>query len=225
MVHHGLSLSLEQFVYTITLLIITWEIWKERCTGRYKDGYVPQESVVTKVILFIRHCIFSLSTLFSVKRGSTDDFWRKASLLCIIMAWTIQFVLASILVYWIKPPFNFIALNVDGASSGGQAEEGDIIRDHHGNHIANFFCYYGFGFGSGSNNLAETRALLDGLLLCKFLGYPSIIIQSDSSLVVGWARKFFSILWNLKPWWNLFSIIWNILNEAFNTLSVRATML
>lgn len=54
-------------------------------------------------------------------------------------------------------------LNMDGASRDNLASGGGIIRLSAGDHVVNFFNF----FGEGSSNLAETRALLDGLELCK----------------------------------------------------------
>ncbi|KAF5207701.1 hypothetical protein FRX31_002711 [Thalictrum thalictroides] len=101
------------------------------------------------------------------------------------------------IVYWTRPPGLFVALNVDGSAQNGQAAGGGIIRNNKGQHIINFFNYY----GTGTNNMAETRALLDGLALCMELGLDKIQIQTDSKLVVQWFGSRASIPWSLSKWW------------------------
>ncbi|OVA10644.1 Glycoside hydrolase [Macleaya cordata] len=78
----------------------------------------------------------------------------------------------------------------------GAAGEG-VIRDDQGILLVAFHSFY----GSGSNNLAETRALLDGLLLCQQLGITNIIVKVDSNLVAGWYNQECSIPWHLSFWW------------------------
>ncbi|XP_017223083.1 uncharacterized protein LOC108199588 isoform X1 [Daucus carota subsp. sativus] len=81
-----------------------------------------------------------------------------------------------ILVCWRKPEKGFIALNADGASQNGIAAGGGILRDHTGKHISNFYNNY----GTGSVFIAESKAILDGLSICKELGYNKIQLQTDS---------------------------------------------
>lgn len=58
------------------------------------------------------------------------------------------------------------------------------------------FCY-------NTNNLAEFRALLYGIILCIRMGYDHNAIQTDTTMVVQWATKMVSIPWILSPWWRL----------------------
>lgn len=74
------------------------------------------------------------------------------------------------------------------------ASGGGILR---GGYIAAFQSF----FGSGTNNVAETRSLLVGLHLCVDLGFRNIVIQSDSLLACKWFVREFSIPWFLKAWW------------------------
>ncbi|OVA06416.1 hypothetical protein BVC80_475g7 [Macleaya cordata] len=57
-------------------------------------------------------------------------------------------------------------------------------------------------YGSGTNNMVETRALLDGLLLCHQLGVRKVAIRVDSMLVALWFHQKYEILWNLLRWWS-----------------------
>ncbi|KAF5191388.1 Ribonuclease h domain [Thalictrum thalictroides] len=54
---------------------------------------------------------------------------------------------------------------------------------------------------SSTNNMAETRALYDGLQLCEELCIDKVEIQTDSLLVVKWFMQTIEIPWSLKHWW------------------------
>ncbi|OVA16383.1 Ribonuclease H domain [Macleaya cordata] len=56
-------------------------------------------------------------------------------------------------------------------------------------------------YGSGTNNLAESRALLDGLSLCLDIGITRIAVRVDSSLVAAWYHCKKDIQWSLAYWW------------------------
>ncbi|XP_042964616.1 uncharacterized protein LOC122298830 [Carya illinoinensis] len=64
---------------------------------------------------------------------------------------------------WIKPNRGQYKLNVDGSSlrNPGLAGGGGVVRDHDGRVLVGFAIHY----GQVSNNVAEGRALLDGLKL------------------------------------------------------------
>ncbi|KAF5202660.1 hypothetical protein FRX31_007753 [Thalictrum thalictroides] len=104
---------------------------------------------------------------------------------------------SPVIVYWSRPPTGYVVLNSDGSSIDGEAAGGGVIRNSEGGLINNYFSFY----GRGSNNLAESCALLDGLQLCISLGFNSIEVQSDSLLVINWLKKKIGVPWNLKHIW------------------------
>ncbi|KAF5176952.1 Ribonuclease h domain [Thalictrum thalictroides] len=83
-----------------------------------------------------------------------------------------------------------------------QAAGGGILRNANGQHIANFFSFY----GEGTNNVAETRALLDGLDMCQDLCIDKIQIRTDSTLVVKWFLNLIEVPWHLRTWWRKIQI-------------------
>ncbi|KAF5184553.1 hypothetical protein FRX31_025861 [Thalictrum thalictroides] len=99
-----------------------------------------------------------------------------------------------ILVYWTRLPDNWVALNTDGAACNEVAAGGGIVRDSRGTHLANFFSYY----GNGTNNEAESRAILDGITLCRKLGFSDILVLTDSLLCYKWFYKLFKIPWSIS---------------------------
>ncbi|XP_042969044.1 uncharacterized protein LOC122301721 [Carya illinoinensis] len=89
---------------------------------------------------------------------------------------------------WIKPNRDQYKLNVDGSwlRNLGLACGGGVIRDHDGRVLAGFAIHY----GQVSNNVAEGRALLDGLKLAQQLGIRDILVESDSEVIDDIQRLF-----------------------------------
>ncbi|KAG5249134.1 non-LTR retroelement reverse transcriptase [Salix suchowensis] len=84
---------------------------------------------------------------------------------------------------WTYPANDWIKLNVDGCSKGnpGEAGAGGVLRDGMGSWIA------GFARNNGicSSVTAELWAVYIGLQLTWDRGYRKVILESDSSVVVG----------------------------------------
>ncbi|KAF5188016.1 hypothetical protein FRX31_022396 [Thalictrum thalictroides] len=184
--------SMEYMCHTLTPMVCLWEIWKERCSRTYEDGFQRKGPAI---IFKIRFWLIRLCECYTPSRRSRDKFSQVASLLGLPTK-NPRIKMPSI-VYWTRPPDPFVALNVDGSAQNGQAAGGGIIRTNKGQHITNFFKYYGIG----TNNMAETRALLDGLTICIELGLGKVQIQTDSKLVVQWFGSRAIIPWSLSKWW------------------------
>lgn len=67
-------------------------------------------------------------------------------------------------------------LRTDGASDNGLAT-GGVIRTKDGKNISNILSFY----GEGSNNIAETIALVEGNFYCQSLITDNIYINCESS--------------------------------------------
>ncbi|KAH9293663.1 hypothetical protein KI387_041132, partial [Taxus chinensis] len=107
---------------------------------------------------------------------------------------------------WIRPEENVVKLNFDGASKGnlGLAGGGGILRNNEGDWL---FVYVG-PLGWQTNNMAEARALLWGVLLAKEKGFKDIQIEGDSLIIINALNNQGSINWPLR----------NILNDVKETL-------
>ncbi|OVA11679.1 CrcB-like protein [Macleaya cordata] len=172
-------------------MAIIWEIWSERNHRRHDEPPVSSASILYRVLQWVRNINPLLRTnspspgrlhhILQVCRLSPTPVRRKPPLL----------------LRWSRPPSGFCILNTDGASSTQGAAGGGVIRDDHGILMVAFHRSYGLG----SNNLAETRALLDGLLLCQQLGITNFIVKVDSNLVAGWFNRKLAIPWHLSLWW------------------------
>ncbi|KAF5182656.1 hypothetical protein FRX31_027758 [Thalictrum thalictroides] len=189
--------SMEYLCHSFIPLAILWDIWKVRCSKKFEDTHSQQTNPSEYIIIKVRYWLRRLCQIYIPKRRSNDGFLRMASLLSID---TKNPPLKSpILIYWPKPPIGWVALNTDGASQDGEAVGGGVMRDHEGAHLSNYFSYY----GKGTNNLAETRAILDGLTYCEMLGYARIQIQTDSKMSLQWFNRSLETPWHLKVWWQL----------------------
>ncbi|KAF5197613.1 Ribonuclease h domain [Thalictrum thalictroides] len=187
--------SLERFIYTLIPVSILWELWRERCRRRFEDNYTVKISQGEHIIFRVRYWALRLSKFFIPSTRSSDSFSQVAMSLGILH--NDPPVKPPILVYWTRPPDNWVALNTDGAACNNHAAGGGIVRDRHGVHLAIFFTYY----GNGTNNEAESMAILEGISLCKSLGYCNILILTDSNLCFKWFYKVFKIPWPLRVWW------------------------
>ncbi|OVA14626.1 hypothetical protein BVC80_1815g26 [Macleaya cordata] len=86
---------------------------------------------------------------------------------------------------------------MDDASVNHIAAGGGVVRGNSGEIMAAFHSFY----GSGTNNLAESRALLDGLSLCRNIVINRIAVRVDSNLVESWYHCKGDSPWSLARWW------------------------
>ena len=52
-------------------------------------------------------------------------------------------------------------------------------------------------YGQATNTIVESRAVIDDLRICKQLGLRNFVIESDSSVIVGWFLASVCNYWNL----------------------------
>ncbi|OVA11571.1 Ribonuclease H domain [Macleaya cordata] len=105
---------------------------------------------------------------------------------------------------------------------------GGVVRDNSGYIVAAFHSYY----GSGTNNMAESRALLDGLLLCSQIGVRRIAVRVDSKLVASLFHYKYKIPWTILQWWrrirdlasNLDLMVGHVYRELNAPADARANM-
>ncbi|KAF5443062.1 hypothetical protein F2P56_035654 [Juglans regia] len=106
----------------------------------------------------------------------------------------------SRLISWKKPTIGWVKLNVDGSCRGnpGNCGGGGLIRDSLGNFKAAFSSH----FVHGTNNEGELRALIEGVGVCKEMGFTNITLECDSSLVVNWLKCQRCSMWYLWDYWD-----------------------
>lgn len=125
------------------------------------------------------------------------------------------------LIAWTPPERGRVKLNVDGSSRGNPSESGGggIIRDSRGNVMAGAHYY-----GQATNTIAECRALLDGLWMCRQLGSRDILVESDSKVIVGWLALGVCKYWFLWDYWEEVKEIVGELNIRFRHIFREANM-
>ncbi|MQM09434.1 hypothetical protein Taro_042304 [Colocasia esculenta] len=179
------------FVALYGMLLIIWEIWKERCKRHYDSKFTSIKTIIDQISLQISHAIHQ--PVFKTAPSENQ--------LSVLLSLGYKPSIKSIkikLVRWIPPVYG-LCLNVDGASKGnpGLSGGGGCIRDSNGNICLAFAFHYGFG-----NSLqAEVRALHDGLMLANEFGLSINQIYSDSALLVQSFTNNSSPSWECARWW------------------------
>ncbi|OVA15314.1 Ribonuclease H domain [Macleaya cordata] len=173
-------------------MVIMWETWLER-NRRLHNG--PPASFISTRLKVLKW-IHDLNPRLIVKKRSPATFKNFLSA-CNISPTQVRRKPIKIL-RWSTPPPGYFILNTDGASVSRIAAGGGVIRDSQGEIVAAFHSSYGMG----TNNLAESRALLDGLALCRQMDIRNIAVRVDSHLVASWFHAKGEIPWSLQRWWH-----------------------
>ncbi|XP_077249428.1 uncharacterized protein LOC143888931 [Tasmannia lanceolata] len=102
--------------------------------------------------------------------------------------------------------FDYCLLLHPGESGGG-----GVIRDHNAKIILAFSLYYEIG----SNMVAESRALLDGLRCCSAFKVPKIIVESDSKVLIDLILSKGQIPWAIQYLWKEIQNLLAILSPSY----------
>lgn len=94
---------------------------------------------------------------------------------------------------WIPPDFGLVKLNTDGSCIQGIAAGGGIARDHNGSVLLSFSNNY----GQATSMEAETKALLDGLMVCSQHGINIHTIEMDSHTLFSILQGDFKVPWRI----------------------------
>ncbi|OVA04930.1 Ribonuclease H domain [Macleaya cordata] len=177
---------------TFIPLAIMWETWWERNHRIHNDHPSGIISIRYKVLNWIQ----DINPSLKVSRQSPSSI-RNVLHTCRITLTSVRRKPIKIL-RWSQPPPGYFILNTDGSASYSSAAGGGVVRDYHGKIVTAFHRFY----GSGTSNLAESRALLDGLGLCMQLEIRRIAVRVDSSLVASWFHYKYDVPWALRRWWH-----------------------
>ncbi|XP_042964506.1 uncharacterized protein LOC122298703 [Carya illinoinensis] len=174
-------------------IVISWCLWKARCSARMEGDTFKVNAIIRQVKVIIFNMSRNLKFFQVTKR---HDFLVMEGLQVPIIPIKKKHVS---FVKWELPRRGTMKLNVDGGArvNPGDAGGGGIIRDCSGRCIAGFAHHYGVA----TNTVAECRALLDGLRLCKNLGLHDVIVESDSKVVLSWLASGICRLWFLWDFW------------------------
>lgn len=99
-----------------------------------------------------------------------------------------------ILVYWYRPPVNWVKVNTDGAHNSltNFSAVAGIIRCSNGRVLK---CFQKF-LGQTSIFFVELNSIVFALALCKQLGFRKVIVESDAASVIDSLKH----LHSLKNW-------------------------
>ncbi|XP_043714659.1 uncharacterized protein LOC122663014 [Telopea speciosissima] len=168
---------------------IVWELWKERNNRKHGERALSASHIVEVICNWVREIPFlpPFRKLPNPRDSIVPQFFGI----------TQKVAPSSSDPVFLWPPFTAVKLNIDGACKGnsGEGGGGDIIRDNNGSVIVAFAKYY----GAGTNNIAEVRALRDGLRLCANLGLVGPIVNSNSEVILRCVSKRRYSLW--KGWY------------------------
>ncbi|XP_042974708.1 uncharacterized protein LOC122306346 [Carya illinoinensis] len=156
-------------------IVISWCLWKARCSARMEGATFQVKDIIRQVKIVIYNMSQNLKNFQVMKRND-----------CLVME-GLQVPIIPIkkkqvsFVKWELLRGGMMKLNVDGGARGnpGDAGGGGIIRDCSGSCIAGFAHHYGVT----RNTVAECRALLDGLRICKNWSEipPEVTIPSNEA--------------------------------------------
>lgn len=96
---------------------------------------------------------------------------------------------------WFPPPENVLKFNVDGSSLGnpGVSGVGGVLR----NSSRQILGVFSEAAGVLWAYEAEVKAIRKALLFCKQFHYRNVLIESDSTLAVGWVASVHNRPWKL----------------------------
>lgn len=116
---------------------------------------------------------------------------------------------------WIPPQEEVLKFNVDGSVLGspGKSGIGGILRKHDKGVLG----YFSKPTGVMWAYEAEVQAIYNALLFCEEFGFSTVVIESDSSLAVGW------VLNKQGRPWKLYQVLNHIdyLISAVNCVGVK----
>lgn len=107
---------------------------------------------------------------------------------------------------WKPSDSPFIKLNFDGSSRGNPGNSGIGISLR--NQSREVLAFYAKPIPFGTNNMAESTTLLEGLLLAKYLSFSCLHIEGDSSVVINACIHRKIINWQLEC---IFQRIWELI--------------
>ncbi|WJX41072.1 hypothetical protein P8452_28481 [Trifolium repens] len=102
-------------------------------------------------------------------------------------------------VNWIRPPFNWVKCNTDGASRGspGASSCGGIFRDH----LGTFLGAFSANIGVATSLYAEICAAIYAIEFALARGWTNLWLECDSLLLVQAFSNAHLVPWKLKTKW------------------------
>jgi len=181
-----------QLIWQMFPGMLLWHIWKERNSRIFRGEAVEWQKVWSKLVLNIKETVRSRQWDEGARRFTAEE--KR-----IVAGWELEESdLANIRFrpkvchpispnQWQAPAQNSFKINFDGASRGnpGLAGFGGLCRNERGEIVKVFFGQVGFD----SNNSAELEGLTQGLTLAISEGWLPAVVEGDSKVIIGIAKK------------------------------------
>ena len=159
-------------------MAVLWEIWCCRNGSRFEGQPMVARHILCRAMLSVR-AIFQAyqfkGNVLPPHKCTVLDYWG--------INIPASHPRPPRLIRWINPPKGRLKLNVDGAfkRSNNAAGGGGILRDTKGDII---FAFAASSYLVHSSLEAEGLALRDGLSICCEMGISTVIVESDSLVLV-----------------------------------------
>lgn len=201
--------GMDSKIWSVIPYAFVWSVWMERNSVIFRDKGVQMQGVEDMIGMRIAwwiksvwpHCPFDADQIYrnlsDIRMPSSNAIPRQ--------------------VLWAPPDIGVIKCNVDGASKGnpGNSGIGGVIRDSNKKWLG----YFALGIGFAWAYEAEVKAILHGLLFCQQFLFKNVILESDSTIAIGWVLSRDKRPWKLL---NELNQIDYLLHEV-NCLEVRHT--
>ncbi|XP_019248602.1 PREDICTED: uncharacterized protein LOC109227864 [Nicotiana attenuata] len=173
------------FYYIASLIVkilpavIIWELWRSRNASKYGEESPSRCRSEYNIIQV-------LCELVKQKFGRLQLQYSWEQLRYIVDKPVIH--KSCIIVKWKKPPEGNYKLNTDGSCGAG-----GVIRDSRGQLVLAFSIY----LGHGTNNWAESQAMLFGLQLCEANDLDNIQVETDSQILTSCMNRKTTTPWRM----------------------------
>ncbi|XP_071921849.1 uncharacterized protein [Coffea arabica] len=141
--------------------------------ARFQASSFTADQVIFQIERFLGQIGRGVSAFYNFLLGDWDCLWTGFA--------RARYRKTQIdLMSWRRPSRGWLKLNSDASMVHGRASRGGVLQDHGGKV---FFAYYK-EFGKQDVLSAEAMSLLEGLKLCANQGYSSLVVESDSRVLV-----------------------------------------
>lgn len=185
----GVNLATQYGICSAAVAVyVLREIWVSRFHSTFEGSTMTARGICLKVI---RHTQL-LNLVTSPKKPSSDLHPFILDILGIKR--TPLRIKRGLWCKWERSSLGWFRLNIDGSAREGNITGCGVLQNADGYLIAAFSSHY----GHVSNSVADFLALLEGLNLRKTSAINSIIIESDSTLIVNSLKSGMVYHWQLQ---------------------------
>lgn len=142
---------MERLCFTIVLIMICWEIERERKKKKLDEDYGKSDIDMKRMVMcMVRYWVIWISQVYSYQGSFSTSSARVVSKLGQKLSIKVSRVPRTLI--WQGPLIELYYLNSDGALQGGFIS-GGVIKRWDGEHMSNFFSLY----RKGSNTYAKIK--------------------------------------------------------------------